>query len=195
MRLRSTTGEARPTNLELFFDLVFVVVLSQLSAFLAADPTPKGFLEYVGMFVALWFTWAAFTAYADRFDVDDTPHRILVLGAALANIVAAIHVDDAFSGGSKPFALACIAARVMLLAVTDRARRSIPEARGFQTSYEVGWSIGLALWIVSLVVPTPARYALSAPRTSTSASTPGWARSRRSGCSSPCSSPSSHSSW
>jgi len=172
LRLRSTVIEARPTNLELFFDLVFVVVISQLSAFLAADPTPKRFLEYFGLFVAVWFTWAAFTAYADRFDVDDTPHRVLVLGAALANIIAAIHVDDAFSGGSEPFALACIAARVMLLAVTDRARRGIPEARGFQTSYEVGWSIGLALWIVSLVVPTPARYALWAVAVAVEVATP-----------------------
>jgi low temperature requirement protein LtrA len=172
LRLRSPATDARPTNLELFFDLVFVVVISQLSAFLAADPTAKRFLEYFGLFVAVWFTWAAFTAYADRFDVDDTPHRIVVLGAALANIVAAIHVDDAFSGGSEPFALAAIAARVMLLAVTDRARRAIPEARRFQTSYEVGWGIGLALWVVSLAVPTPARYAVWAGAVAVEVATP-----------------------
>jgi low temperature requirement protein LtrA len=160
LRLRSPDTEPRPTWLELFFDLVFVVVIAQLSHLLVHDTSPGKFLEYLGMFVAVWFTWVGFTAYADRFDVDDAIHRILVLGAALANIVVAIHVDDAFSGGSAPFAKACIAARILLLVVTDRARRAIPEARRFQTYYEAGWSAGVALWIASLFVPTPARYAV-----------------------------------
>jgi low temperature requirement protein LtrA len=158
LRLRSTVTEPRPTWLELFFDLVFVVVIAQLSALLEHGATATRFLEYFALFSVVWFTWVGFTAYADRFDVDDTTHRVLVLAAALANIVVAIHVDDAFHGGSAPFAEASIAVRILLLAVTDRARRKVPEARRFQAFYEVGWSIGLALWIASLAVPTPWRY-------------------------------------
>ncbi|HEX3318452.1 MAG TPA: low temperature requirement protein A [Solirubrobacteraceae bacterium] len=172
MRLRSTATEPRPTWLELFFDLVFVVALAQLSHLLVHGATATRFLEYFGMFVAVWFTWVGFTAYADRFDVDDATHRVLVLGAALANVVVAIHVDDAFSGGSAPFAKATIAARILLLAVTDRARRGIPEARRFQTYYEAGWIAGLALWVASLLVPTPLRYALWAAALAVEAGTP-----------------------
>jgi low temperature requirement protein LtrA len=160
LRLRPPITEARPTWLELFFDLVFVVVIAQLSDLVAQDPSVGSFLEYFALFVATWFTWVGFTAYADRFDVDDTLHRILVLGATLANIVVAIHVDDAFHGGSVPFALASIAVRVLLLAINVRALFGVPEARRFQTFYVRGWALGLALWIASLAVPTPWRYVL-----------------------------------
>ena len=85
-------------------------------------------------------------------------HRLIVLVATLANIVVAIHVDDAFTSGSEPFALAIIATRACLLAVTDRSRRKVPEAAEFQGYYEIRWAIGLAVWIVSLFVPTPWRY-------------------------------------
>jgi low temperature requirement protein LtrA len=112
----------------------------------------------LALFAASWFVWVGFTTYADRFEVDDMVHRLLVLGAALATIVIAIHVDDAFHGGSIPFALASIAARVFLIAVNVRALRAVGDARRFQAFYVRGWLVGLALWIVSLAVPTPARY-------------------------------------
>jgi len=172
LRLRSTVIEARPTWLELFFDLVFVVAIAKLSALVATHPTAKSFLEYAALFVAVWFTWVGFTAYADRFDVDDWQHRVLVLAASLANIVVAIHVDDAFTGGSMPFALGSIGVRACLLAVMERARRAIPEARPFQAFYEVGWGIGLALWIASLAVPTPWRYAVWAVAVAVEVATP-----------------------
>jgi len=158
LRLRSPDTEARPTWLELFFDLVFVVVIARLSDLLAAHPEPKDFFEYFGLFVAVWFTWVGFTVYSDRFEVDDVLHRLLVLGAMLATIVVAIHVDDAFGGGSTPFALGSIAVRVLLVAVNLRAMRALAEARRFERLYVVGWSIGIALWVASLAVPTPARY-------------------------------------
>jgi low temperature requirement protein LtrA len=158
LRLRSPDTEARPTWLELFFDLVFVVVLARLSALLASNPEPKDFLEYFGLFVAVWFTWVGFTVYSDRFEVDDVLHRLLVLAAMLATIVVAIHVDDAFSGGSTPFALASIGVRALLVAVNLRAVRTLAEARRYEGRHVVGWSIGLALWAASLALPTPARY-------------------------------------
>jgi low temperature requirement protein LtrA len=158
LRLRSITAEARPTNLELFFDLVFVVVIAQLSDLITTHPSPKVFLEYFGLFGITFFTWVGFTTYADRFDVDDSVHRLIVFAASLANIGVAIHLDDAFTGGSVPFTLATIATRACLLAVTDRARRKVPEARAFEGYYEVRWAVGLAVWIVSLFVPVPWRY-------------------------------------
>jgi low temperature requirement protein LtrA len=158
LRLRSHDTEARPTWLELFFDLVFVVVIARLSGLLVSNPQPEDFLEYIGLFVAVWFTWVGFTVYSDRFDVDDLLHRLLVLGAMLATIVVAIHVDDAFHGGSAPFALASIAVRALLVAVNLRATWALAEARRFEGLYVIGWSIGLALWAASLAVPTPARY-------------------------------------
>ena len=82
-RLRTVAGGAqedrRATWLELFFDLVFVAAVGQLANALSADPTAGRFFEFLGLFVAVWWAWMGFTFYANRFDTDDLPYRLLLL--------------------------------------------------------------------------------------------------------------------
>ena len=108
----------------------------------------------------MWFIWLGFTVYADRFDTDDVPHRLLVLAGMAVTAALAVHVDDAFSGGSIPFALCSILARAILLAMNVRAMRAVPVAGDYIAFYVRGWSVGLLLWAVSLAVPEPGRYVL-----------------------------------
>jgi low temperature requirement protein LtrA len=160
-RLRSTDrepGERHATWVELFFDLVFVVAVAQLSHLISNDPSATSFLHYTLLFAPVWFIWVGFTVYADRFDTDDVPHRLLVLAGMAVIAALAVHVDDAFSGGSIPFALCSILARAILLAMNVRAMRAVPAARDYIAVYVRGWSAGLLLWIVSLAVPEPGRY-------------------------------------
>lgn len=162
-RLRSTDrepGERHATWVELFFDLVFVVAVAQLSHLISNDPSAKSFLHYGLLFAPVWFIWVSFTVYSDRFDTDDVPHRLLVLTAMAVVAAVAVHVDDAFSGGSFPFALCSILARAILLAMNVRAMRAVPAARDYIAFCVRGWSAGLLLWIVSLAVPEPGRYVL-----------------------------------
>jgi low temperature requirement protein LtrA len=160
-RLRSTDrepGERHATWVELFFDLVFVVAVAQLSHLISNDPSATSFLHYALLFAPVWFIWVSFTVYSDRFDTDDVPHRLLVLAGMAVVAALAVHVDDAFSGGSFPFALCSILARAILLAMNVRAMRAVPAARDYIAFCVRGWSAGLLLWVVSLAVPEPGRY-------------------------------------
>ena len=103
--------ERHATWLELFFDLVFVVAVAQLADGLAGDPSLHGFLIFAGLFVAVWWAWVGYTFYADRFDTDDPPHRVLMLvGMFLVAVLASV-IPEAFHGETAAFALAYAAVR------------------------------------------------------------------------------------
>lgn len=154
---RDAEDEERVTWLELFFDLVFVASLIQLGNVLADDLTPAGAGRFVALFVMLWWNWSGTTFFVNRIAVDDWPHRLLVVGQMFAVAAMAVHVPVAFDGGIG-FAVSYILARVALLAMSLHARRAIPEARAV-TSHWIGLvSVHVAIWVVSLAVPTPARW-------------------------------------
>ena len=67
------------TWLELFYDLVFVVVISQLAHSLGEDFSLFGFLGFLALFIPVWWSWTGAAFYATRFDPDDLGHRILIL--------------------------------------------------------------------------------------------------------------------
>lgn len=81
-RLRiSEDDEAQPrhaTWLELFYDLVFVVAVSQLAHNLSKDVSLTGFLSFAALFVPVWWAWIGTTFYANRFDSDDVLRRLLM---------------------------------------------------------------------------------------------------------------------
>jgi low temperature requirement protein LtrA len=75
-RLRTIDEDVRErhaTWLELFFDLVFVVAVAQLADGLAEHHDGRGMLEFLALFVPVWWAWAGFTFYANRFDTTTSP--------------------------------------------------------------------------------------------------------------------------
>jgi low temperature requirement protein LtrA len=93
LRTLETEQDRRATWLELFFDLVFVVSIAELGNRLSGDVTLDGFLEFIALFVPVWWAWAGFTFYANRFDTDDLVYRLLVLTAmfGVAAMAANVH--------------------------------------------------------------------------------------------------------
>ncbi len=75
----SNNANRHATWLELFYDLVFVVVIFQLAHYLEENFTLNGFLGFLALFVPVWWSWTGAVFYATRFDTDDLGHRILVL--------------------------------------------------------------------------------------------------------------------
>ena len=71
--------QRRATWLELVYDLVFVVAVAELAGVLAAGPDAGGVLTFVGLFVPIWWAWAGYVFYANRFDTDDVSHRLLAV--------------------------------------------------------------------------------------------------------------------
>lgn len=96
------------TWLELFYDLVFVVAVSQLAHRLSGDVSWSGFLSYAGLFVPLWWTWIGTTFYANRFDSDDPIRRLMMGCQMLAIAVLAVNVHHAGSTTSFGFALSYV---------------------------------------------------------------------------------------
>ena len=155
-----TEDDRRATWLELFFDLVFVAAVGQLANSLAAQPTPARFFEFVGLFAPVWWAWAGFTFYANRFDTDDLFYRLLTLAGMFAVAVLATTVPGVFEGATTGFPLAYVGVRMVLLVLYARAYRHVPEARLLARTFLVGFGTAVTIWLVSVAVPRPWCYVL-----------------------------------
>ena len=95
--LKYFDAHRRATWLELFFDLIFVVALSDASEILSEAHeghfTAQQFLHFVLMFLPLWWIWAGHTIYANRFDTDSRQHRLSTLLIMFLLIVISAQVS------------------------------------------------------------------------------------------------------
>ena len=159
LRTSEAEHERTATWLELFYDLVFVVAVANLGQRLLHDLDGAGVLGFIGLFIPLWWSWASFTFYADRYDTDDLGQRVLAVFQmiAVALMAASIGAEHESTAG---FAASYAAARIVLIIMYLRARRHVPETRELVTGYLRGFSIGAAIWLVSALVPAPWRYLL-----------------------------------
>jgi low temperature requirement protein LtrA len=151
-------GANHASWIELFFDLVFVVVISELSHMLQQHLSWIGFLEFAGLFVPCWWAWVLVTFYVDRYDTDDPPHRLLILSGMLAVIFLGATVHNALSTGSVGFVLAYIAIRSIVLGLYFRATRYVQAARSNFKLYLASYVPSTSLWLGSLAFPAPTRY-------------------------------------
>jgi low temperature requirement protein LtrA len=159
-RLR-TLGEdetRRSTWLELFFDLVFVVAVAQLGQQLSQDVSAEGLFRFLAFFVPVWWAWMGFTFYANRFDTDDLPYRLLVFVAMLGVAALATTLPDAFAGASRGFVLSYVFVRLVLLVLYARAIRHVDEGRAIAVFYFAAFSAAVVVWLASLLFPAPERY-------------------------------------
>ena len=170
--------ERRATWLELFFDLVFVVAVAQLSNALSDDRSLEGFLILCGLFVPIWWAWVGFTFYADRFDTDDVVHRVLMLAGMFAVGALASVVPDAAAGDTAPFALAYVAVRAVVVVLNARAWLHLPAARPLLNAYVSAFAIAALLMLVSVAVEPPWRYAIWAVALTVDLGTPLASRRR-----------------
>ncbi|MBW4599307.1 MAG: low temperature requirement protein A [Calothrix sp. FI2-JRJ7] len=97
-----TESEGHASWIELFFDLVFVVVVAELSHYLSEHLTIVAFLQFAMLFVPCWWGWVLFTFYSDRYETDDVIHRLLILSAMLA-VIFLVAKQQLLSGGSVQF--------------------------------------------------------------------------------------------
>jgi low temperature requirement protein LtrA len=147
--------------LELFFDLVFVVAIAGLSHVLVVDHSAGGFLRFAALFFPVFVAWQGYMAYATRFDTDDLAFRLSYFGAMLAIAALAVLIGDVARGkNSAAFAIAYVVLRSIMLLLYARAWRAVPEARPLIRFYGTWYAVGAALWLGSLAVDPPWRYAV-----------------------------------
>ena len=92
----------------------------------STTPPWTGFLEFVALYVPLWWAWVGFAFYAARFDFDDPLYRVLVLLAMLGTAAMAVNIGGAFGDTSERFALSYISVRSVLVVLYVLARARVP---------------------------------------------------------------------
>ena len=158
----SNKANRRATWLELFYDLVFVVVIFQLANNLEEDFSLNGFLGFLALFVPVWLSWTGAVLYATRFDTDDLGHRILILLQMVGAAFLAVYVSDALGNGSVGFALSYAAIRIILVLeyVRTDISKSFSSATPLVRRYSIGYLCAAIMWIISVFIPPPFRFIL-----------------------------------
>jgi low temperature requirement protein LtrA len=137
------------TPLELFFDLVFVLALTQCTALMAAEPNWAGLGKGLLVLGVLWWSWVGYAWLTSVVDPEEGGVRVVMFAAMAALLVAALCVPDAFGDDALLFALAYGVVRAahialfLIASAEDRAlRQSVLGLAG-------GSALGVALLLAA----------------------------------------------
>jgi low temperature requirement protein LtrA len=122
--------EQRVTALELFFDLVFVFAITQVTGFIAQHPTWTRMLEALAILAVLWWAWVAYAWLGNSAGSDDGALRVVLLGAMGPLLVLSLAVPGAFGGDGLIFGIAYLVVRVLHLAGYAILARRDEQLRG-----------------------------------------------------------------
>jgi low temperature requirement protein LtrA len=156
------------TPLELFFDLVFVLALTQCTALMAANPTWTGLVQGTLVLGVLWWAWVGYAWMTSVIDPEEGAVRLVMFVAMAALMVTSLAVPDAFGDLGLTFAIgyACFRGCWLVLffiasADTPALRHSIWIGLVPSTAVGVGLLVGasfldgsaqLALWAIALSI-------------------------------------------
>jgi low temperature requirement protein LtrA len=98
-------GAVRVSTLELFFDLVFVFTLTQLTGLLAAEPDAAGLAKVVFMFSVIWWIYDGYAWLTNALPLDALRHRLLLVGGMAGFLVMALAIPTTFEGSGLAFGL------------------------------------------------------------------------------------------
>ena len=127
--MEASQHEERVKPLELFFDLVFVFGLTQVTTMLSADPTWGGLLRGILVLGAIWWAWAAYAWLTNTLNPEEGIVRIAMFGVMAAMLVAALAVPEAFDDHGVVFGVAYLEFRGLRLRAGLVSRHCAPPPR------------------------------------------------------------------
>jgi low temperature requirement protein LtrA len=163
----------RVKPLELFFDLVFVLALTQCTALMAHDPTWEGLVRGMLVLGVLWWAWVGYAWLTSVVDPEEGAVRLVIFAAMAAMLVVALAVPEAFGDRGLAFALAYGVVRVAHIALFVLASREDTNLRrsviglGGSTALGVGLLVGASfldglaqggLWALALALDMAGPY-------------------------------------
>jgi low temperature requirement protein LtrA len=128
MEASGVDREERVTPLELFFDLVFVFAITQVTSMLSSDPTWGGAGRALLVLTALWWSWTGYAWLTNTVNPDEGGVRLAILGGMGAMLVVALAVPTAFGSDGVLFGVAYFAVRqlhTVLFALAARGDRNL----------------------------------------------------------------------
>ncbi len=159
--------EHQVTPLELFFDLVFVFAITQVTILLADNPTWGGVFRGMLVLAALWWAWSVYAWLTSAMDVDEGGIRLVMLASMGAMLVAALAVPGAFGDDAVIFGVAYLLVRVLHLVLSAIVVRNDPDRRDallrFTPTAMFGASLlvlagflegneRIAVWVIALAI-------------------------------------------
>ena len=159
--------EQRVTPLELFFDLVFVFGLTQVTNLMSDDPTWGGIGRGLLVLAALWWAWTAYAWLTNLLEPEEIAVRAAMVGGMAAMLVAALAVPGAFGDDAVLFAVAYLVVRLLQIVLYKTVGKRDPEVLGavlrlmapatlapalLLAAAFLDGSAQIALWIVALAV-------------------------------------------
>lgn len=149
-------GHARVGYAELFFDLVFVFAITQLSHFLLAHLTPLGALQAAVQLLAVWWAWIFTTWATNWLDPDRAANRLMLAGVMLGGLVMASSIGSSFAERAPMFAGAYVAVQVGRSAFAAWAmRRASPVNSRGMVRITLWFAATAPLWLGGAIQPDP----------------------------------------
>jgi low temperature requirement protein LtrA len=127
---REPTDEHEVTPLELFFDLVFVFAITQVTSGLADLPTWGSVLRGMLVLAALWWAWSGYAWLTSTLDVDEGGVRLALLAAMGTMLIVALAVPGAFGDDGVLFGVAYLLVRILHLVLYTIVARDDPDLVG-----------------------------------------------------------------
>jgi low temperature requirement protein LtrA len=139
----------RVTSLELFFDLVFVLALTQCTALMARTPTWEGLLRSLLILGVLWWSWVGYAWLTSVVDPEEGSVRLVMFAAMAALLVAALCVPGAFGGDALLFACAYAVVRGAHIALFVLASREDSALRQSVLGLAASTAVGVGLLLAA----------------------------------------------
>jgi low temperature requirement protein LtrA len=175
-RNRDAGNEQRATTLELFYDLVFVFAITQVSHLLIDNLTWQGAGRALLVLLVVWWAWNYTTWVTNVLDPDSPVVRLLLIGLMLATLMLAIAIPEAFGKRALLFAVSYVVIQVgrqAFLAFASDERGSVERDRDgrilawfvasgvlWLAGGAVGGSLRTVLWLTALALDYVAPLAL-----------------------------------
>jgi low temperature requirement protein LtrA len=112
------------TPLELFFDLVFVFAITQVTSFVYVDPTWTRLIEGLAVLAVLWFAWSGYAWLGNTANADEAAMRVMLLAAMSAMLITSLAVPRAFGSYALIFGVAYFVVRALHIGTYTMVARS-----------------------------------------------------------------------
>jgi low temperature requirement protein LtrA len=152
--------EERVTPLELFFDLIFVFAITQVTGLIYGDPTWAGLAKGLLVLGILWWAWAAYAWLTNTINPEEGAVRLVLFGAMAAMLIASLAVPDVFGDDAFMFACAYAIVRIAHLALYAVAGRGDRDLLAAIARLGTGSLISITLLFVASALDGPVQTAV-----------------------------------
>jgi low temperature requirement protein LtrA len=159
-RRRADGDEQRATSLELFYDLVFVFAITQVSHLLLEHLTWVGVGQTLLALLVVWWSWNYTTWVTNELDPESVSVRLLMIALMLASLVMAVAIPQAFGEHALLFAGSYVAIQVGRHTFLTFAAAEPGTIERERAGRILMWFVAAGvLWIAGALVDEPARVA------------------------------------